>query len=218
MKNYSKKDWNTDLDMAKKTTTQSKLKAGIFIDNANFFYAQKNAGWKVDIAKFKKLIKKELDVQFTHYHIAIPARWDKSYAQTQKYIGILKKQSTIYSKPLKYIRAQNTTVKKGDVDLEVALDVVRHIDDLGVFVVISGDSDYVELRKYVLEKKKKIVFVSFRQNMAWEIKRGKYILFDDIRGYVELGTKTPGYYPGRLLLSILYTKNPKKSTPSDGAR
>ncbi|OGM33436.1 hypothetical protein A2803_04970 [Candidatus Woesebacteria bacterium RIFCSPHIGHO2_01_FULL_44_21] len=64
----------------------------------------------------------------------------------------------------------------------------------------------MELRKYVLEKKKKIIFVSFRQNMAWEIKRGKYILFDDIRRYVELDKKTPGHYPGRLLLSILYTK------------
>ncbi|OGM33437.1 hypothetical protein A2803_04975 [Candidatus Woesebacteria bacterium RIFCSPHIGHO2_01_FULL_44_21] len=115
-----------------------KLKAGVFVDNANFFYAQRNAGWKVDITKFKKLIKVELDICFVNYHIAIPAKWDKGYTQTQKYIGILEKQSTIYPKPLKYIRTQNTTIKKGDVDLEVALDVVRHIDDLDVFVVISG--------------------------------------------------------------------------------
>ena len=202
--------------MAKKSIKQPKPKAGIFIDNANFFYAQKNSGWKVDIAKFKNLIAHEFDIILLHHHIAVPAKWDKSYKQTEKYIQILEKKSEIFAKPLKYIRTQNSVIKKGDVDLEVALDVVRHIDDLEVFVVISGDSDYVELRKYVLEKGKKIVFVSFRQNMAWEIKRGKYILFDDIKRYVELGKKTPGYYPGRLLLSILYTKKAKKSSKKHG--
>lgn len=155
--------------------------------------------------KLRKLLEKEAKVEFVHYHLAIPAKWDKSYHSTQKYINKLEKSNImLIKKPLKYIRSGNAVIKKGDVDLEITLDVVRNIDKLDIFIIVSGDSDYVELKKYVLEKKKKILFLAFRENIAWELKQGKYLLLNNIRKYIELSNKkTPGYDPRRLLLPIL---------------
>jgi len=40
------------------------------------------------------------------------------------------------------------------MDVELALGVVKHIEDLDVVMVISGDSDLLPLKNYVLEKVK----------------------------------------------------------------
>lgn len=181
-----------------------KIKAGIFIDDSNLFYAQRKVGWKVDIQKLRKLLEKEVDVILTHYHIAVPAKWDQSHEATQKYIQKIRAGSTVIQKPLKYIRGGSVIVKKGDVDLEIALDIVSNLYRIDVALLISGDSDYVVLREYVLKQNKKIVFLGFRENMAWEIKRGKYLLLNSLRKFIDLSKKTtPRNYPGRLLLNIL---------------
>ena len=179
-------------------------KAGIFIDDSNLFYAQRKAGWRIDIKKLRMLLEKEVNILFIHYHIAVPAKWDKAYLATQNYIEKINPSGQVIQKPLKYIRSGNATIKKGDVDLEIALDVVSNLSRLDVVLVLSGDSDYVVLREYVLKQGRKIDFMGFRENMAWEIKRGKYLLLNKLRKYIDLSKKTtPRNYPGRLLLDIL---------------
>lgn len=186
-----------------------KLTAAIFIDDSNLFYAQKKVGWKVDLKKLKRLFEREVKILFFHYHVAIPAKEDNSYQATQKYLRKIKSLVTLIPKPLKYIKQKKGFIKKGDVDLEITLDVVRNLEKVDIILLVSGDSDYVELRKYVLEKGKQIIFLGFKENMAWEIKRGKYIFLNRIRSFIQLGEKkTPRCYPGRLLLSLLYQKQP----------
>jgi len=190
----------------------AKNKAAIFVDDANLFYAQKKVGWKIDLKKLKKILEQEVKIQFINYYIALPAKWDHAYNETENYLKKIKKSANIKTKPLKYIRSKGSLIKKGDVDLELSLDVVRELQKLNIIIIVSGDSDYVELRKYVLEKGKKIIFFGFRENMAWEIKKGKYCLFNNIRRFVELNKKTPGCYPRRLLLSNLYQKSKNLSS------
>lgn len=193
----------------------SKPAVGIFVDDSNLFYAQKTAGWKIDIAKLAEALTAEVKISFVKYYLAIPEKWDQTYLGTQKYVSKLKENPhvSVISKPVKYIRSGSSITKKGDVDVEIVLDVVRNLPNLDLILLISGDSDYVELRKYVLEHKKQIVFLGFKHNMAWEIKQGKYILFEKLRDLVELGDKkTPKLSPGRILLPHLYTKTGEKSS------
>ena len=110
-------------------------------------------------------------------------------------------------KKLKYINVGAGIIKKGDIDLEIALDVVRNLDKLDVVAIMSGDSDYSELKNYVLEKGKKIIFLGFNKTMAWELKLGKHIILDTAREQIELGENktTPEFDLGRLLLSSIYS-------------
>jgi uncharacterized LabA/DUF88 family protein len=187
-----------------------KLKTIIFVDDANFYYAQKAGGWRVDLSKLSAAFGKEFEVVSVNYHVAIPAKWDADYKGSINYLNNISKNKKIIikSKPLKYIKTPAGVTKKGDVDLEIAVDVFRNLGKIDVVIIIGGDSDYLELRNFVLENKKKIIFLAFRGNIAFEIKSGKYLLLDDFKENLEFGKKiTPEFDLGRLLLGLLYAKS-----------
>lgn len=162
------------------------LRVGVFIDNSNLFYAQKKSGWKIDYNKLKKLLSKYCEVKIYNFYVAIPSKGDLSYPSTKKYLDIVGKFANLRTKPLKYIRGDDKITKKGDVDLEIAIDVVRNIKNLDVLIIASGDSDYLELKNWVVnDNKKKILFLGFEDNIAWEIKYCWHLFFDDLKGEIE---------------------------------
>lgn len=162
-------------------------RVGVFVDDANLYHAYKTYGWRIDFKRFREFLKKYCDVQFINYYVAIPDKSDASFSGTQKFLKYVKPYVKVKRKKLKYIPVAGKMIKKGDVDVEITLDVVRSIDGLDVVVIVSGDSDYLELRNYVLKgKKKEIVFVGYKRNMAWELRLGKHILLDKIKKQVIL--------------------------------
>ena len=196
-----------------KQTNNIKPRTGVFVDNSNIFYAQKKSGWKVDFQKLKDSLSLSLDLKFIKYYAAIPAEWDVSHKPTLKYFEKIKNTVSLKTKQIKYIYAGKKVVgKKGDLDLELALDVVRDLDKLDIVIVMSGDSDYLELKNFVMENNKKIIFLGFDETMAWEIRRVKHLLLNSVKSELELGGQkiTPEFYLGRLLLDLLYS-NGKKS-------
>ena len=76
-------------------------------------------------------------------------------------------------------------MKKADTDVEITLDVVRNIDNLDVVVIVSGDSDFWELKNYVVnDKKKNILFVGYEENMAWELRQCWHLYVNRIKNEV----------------------------------
>ena len=76
-------------------------------------------------------------------------------------------------------------IRKGDVDVEIVLDVVRIVDDLDAIIILSGDSDFLELKNYVVhDKRKKIIFLGYEENMAWELRQCWHIYANRIRNIV----------------------------------
>ena len=77
--------------------------------------------------------------------------------------------------------------KKADVDMEIALDVVRTINKLDVIIVMSGDSDFLELKNYVVYgERKNIIFVSYEENMAWELRKCWHFYLNGIKDEIIL--------------------------------
>lgn len=114
-----------------------------------FITALKKYGWRVDLGKLKALFEARSNLKLINYHVGIPAESDESFKGTEKYLQKLQEIVTVKTKPLKYIRTSGKIVKKADVDVEIVLDVVRSIDRLDVVIVMSGDSDYLELKNYL---------------------------------------------------------------------
>ena len=123
-----------------------------------------------------------------NYYAALPDKSDINYKPTLSYLEYVRKAATVKIKPLKYVKTiKGITIKKGDVDVEIVLDVVRNIDKLDLVFVVSGDSDYLELKNWVIkDKKKNIVIMAFVNNMAWEFKYCWHIYLDEIRDLIEL--------------------------------
>ncbi|MDO8728342.1 MAG: SdiA-regulated domain-containing protein, partial [bacterium] len=202
-----------------------KPKLGVFYDNSNMFYAQKKAGWKIDFAKLKKELSKSFDLEFVNFYTAVPVEGDPAREKTLKYISFVEPFVNLTTKPLKYVKTKKEVNgqlvdiinKKGDMDVEIALDVTKTIDDLDVVFIVSGDSDLLPIKKYATEKGKKIIFASFENNMAWELFYSKHILFDKYREVLALHQEndkkiTPKRVLGVALLDIVYSKAPSLSS------
>ena len=161
-------------------------KLGIFCDNANLYYAYRKYGWRVDFKKFRKFISQYCDLQFINFYVVIPAKNDIVFHGTQRFLKKVKPFVDIKKKELKYTPVGGQVVKKGNMDVEIVLDVVRTVDDLDVIVIMSGDSDFYELKNYVVkDKNKKIIFIGYEENMAWELRQCWHIYLNRIKNIVE---------------------------------
>jgi len=71
--------------------------------------------------------------------------------------------------------------------VEIVLDVVRNIDNLDVVIIMSGDSDFLELKNYVVkDRKKNIIFAGYEENMAWELRQCWHIYLNRIKDEIAL--------------------------------
>ena len=205
----------------------SDKKVGIFIDASNMYFSERRAGWKIDYEKLKTFVNKEFDLAFMKYYVAIPNKIkdEQAYLHKKKYLNKIASTVEIISKPLKYIKENITIdgkkikriVKKGDVDIDLAVDVLSDSENLDVIIILSGDSDYVALRDKLLSKGKKVLFIAHKNNLAHEIRQGKYVTLNTIRQFIELKSlsakengdkkQTPASNGEGILVNLLYTNN-----------
>ncbi|MDO8609191.1 MAG: NYN domain-containing protein [bacterium] len=159
-----------------------KQKANIYIDGANMFYAQKHLGWFIDWKKIYKYLNYENDILEVRYYTGIKNNDQKM----EKYLSYLRKIGFITNtKPLKVIKNKNNTLLyKSNCDIEIAVDLLMHVNMYKYAIILSGDSDFVYLVK-ILQKQfqKKVIIISSRQTMSWEMKLSadKYIFLEDIK-------------------------------------
>lgn len=157
-------------------------KVGIFCDDSNLYHSYKKYGWRIDFEKFRKLLEKYCDLKLIHYHIAIPDRANSVFENTESFLQKIAPFVLVKKKRMKYIPIEGKMTKKADVDMEITLDVVRTIDKLDVVIVVSGDSDFLELKNCVVyDKRKTIIFASYEENMAWELRKCWHFYLNGIR-------------------------------------
>lgn len=166
-------------------------KVGVFCDDSNLYHSYKKYGWRIDFEKLKELLGQYCDLQFINYYIAIPDKSDADYRGVQNFLQYISPFAVVKKKELKYIPLDHKhIIRKGDVDVEIVLDVVRIIDDLDVIIIVSGDSDFLELKNYVVQDKgKKIIFLGYEENMAWELRQCWHIYVNRIRNIVGINAK-----------------------------
>ena len=165
-------------------------KVGVFCDDSNLYHSYQKYGWRIDFEKFRNFLGNYCDLQFINYYVAVPEKSDAVFSGTKRFLEKIKQCVIIKEKKLKYTPVAGKFVKKADVDVEITLDVVRTVDNLDVVIILSGDSDLLELKNYVIkDKKKNIIFWAFEKNMVWELKYCWHLYLDDYRKEIELSLK-----------------------------
>lgn len=171
------------------STLQGK-KSGVFYDDSNMFYAAKKNDWKVDVIKLKEFLSQYCNLQFFNYYVAVPKKSDPHYKDTKRFLDKLKPHVTLKKKDLRYIKDSEgkTITKKGDIDVEITVDAIEvaNSSEIEVFIIVSGDSDFVRLREHLIDKGKLVLFVGYKSNMAWELRTGWHVFLDRLRGEVAL--------------------------------
>lgn len=81
----------------------------------------------------------------------------------------------VRKKELKRIKIMNDDIgenikEKGDMDVEIIVDAMYHIDKYDTAIFFSGDSDFLPLINHLKNKDKKIYILSSRNNISEELR------------------------------------------------
>ncbi|MEK7083763.1 MAG: NYN domain-containing protein [Patescibacteria group bacterium] len=150
-------------------------KAYVFIDISNLFYSQKSLGWRIAYAKLMHYLKRECG-RDTKCFVYIA--YNERNLKERKFLDLLDIHGYIVrSKPLKKITGKNGVfVQKGNLDIELAFEMVELADQYDTAVLMSGDSDFAVALDRVKNKGKRVIVISTRGRISRElIERSKYI-------------------------------------------
>ncbi len=169
----------------KRIIYRQSTKAIVCIDAANVIYSQRTLGWQIDFKKLMDYFKKNYQLDNVYFYYA----YIKNDAKQQGFFDKLKQWDyKIKTKEVKLIRQKDGTVmKKGNLDVELTIDAVKEIKYYSTAILMSGDSDFHALIKYLQGKNKKVVVISSKGHVAKELLNSadKYINFNSLRDLVE---------------------------------
>lgn len=174
------------------------VRTGIFIDGSNINWALKNLGeekWMIDYIKLRKYLKKHYTPIFYNYYGCVdedPSS-ERFKLRADKQIKFYKKLEgfgyNVITKPLKYL---STGATKGDMDVEITVDMMNSLDDVDNIILFSGDSDFLSMVKDAHSDGKYIRIFSLEGSLSWELKtfaiknpRCNYIIIDKLKSEIE---------------------------------
>jgi len=170
----------------------------VFIDASNVWNVVKSVKRFIDYSKLKNYFKKKFDANNIEvfYYDAYPKDGTRDYNLDgkHKFLTYLKKglRFTVRKKELKRISITTENgeaiLEKGNMDVEIAIDVVHNINKYDIAVLFSGDADFLALIKYTRSRGKKMYIYSSKDNISSELRTGGDGYFD-LRGITELWGK-----------------------------
>lgn len=180
-----------------------KLKAGVFIDGSNLLWAMKSrdgqtgkkTNYNICFGKLKDYLRDNFSPVFYNHYAC-----ENNICTKEPYVSRAKKQKKFFNflegigynlrkKELKIFRDGKT---KCDTDVEIVMDFHKYVDDVDIFILISGDSDFLEAIEFLQLKGKYIRIFSFSNFLSWELKefaiknpRCSYKILDDLKETLE---------------------------------
>ena len=160
----------------------------IFIDASNLWAAQKVRGKFLDYTKLITYIRKKftaVSIQ-VFYYTAYPADGTRDYSLDgrHKFFTFLEKglKFTVRKKKLKRISIVDehgeSIQEKGNMDVEMTIDVLHHAPKYNLAVFFTGDSDFLALVTYLRKAGKRVYIFSSKNNISQELRTGGDGYFD----------------------------------------
>lgn len=118
----------------------------VFIDGANFHATTKALGFEVDYERFLALLKEQARLVRAYYYTALPD--DSDFAPIRKLADWLDYNGyTMITKQVREFTDNETGRKriKGNMDMELALDMLKLAPHLDHIILVSGDGDFCRL-------------------------------------------------------------------------
>ena len=152
-----------------------KGKVYIFIDAENLFYTQRTLGWRISYEKLINYFKKECGEKTKCFLYKGVDEYNESQ---KKFLDMLDINGYILrTKAVKKIKSRDGKNKwKGNLDIELAFEMVDFSDKYDTAILISGDSDFAMPIDRIKKKGKWIIVMSTRGHISRELlERAKYI-------------------------------------------
>lgn len=161
-------------------------RVSLFIDVSNIYYSQRTLGWEIDYQKVINYFEDHTNLISAFFYSGVVS----TSAKQQKFFSKMKGFGFIVkTKEVKWIRDKNSKVLKGkgNLDIELALDMSHTTKKYTVAVLFSGDSDFTPVVEFVQRKRKKVVVFSSRGHISKELARSAdlYIPFESMKEEFE---------------------------------
>lgn len=116
-----------------------------FIDSQNLHLGIKDQGWELDFARFRVYLKDKYDIKKALLFIGYVKGNEGLYKYLQEsgYVCIFKPTLELPDSEV-----------KGNVDAELVLHTMIHINDFARALIVTGDGDFHCLVEYLLEQEK----------------------------------------------------------------
>lgn len=173
----------------------------VFIDAANLWSSYKSMGKMLDMKKIDTFISTKFDGKIfkIFYYVAYPLvgkREPEKIKKLHDFLVFLEKglHFKVVKKPLKTILVRNSkgeviidektkqpaTREKGNLDVELTMDVIKYITAFDVAVLFTGDSDFLPLIAYLRNQKlpKQAYIFSTHNCVSEELRTGGDGYFD----------------------------------------
>jgi uncharacterized LabA/DUF88 family protein len=135
-------------------------KTALFIDGANLYATTKNLGFDIDYKRLLKEFQSRGNVLRAFYYTALVE--DQEYSSIRPLLDWLDYNGyTVVTKPAKEFTDSTGRRKiKGNMDIELAVDVMELAEHLDHVVLFSGDGDFRPLVESVQRKGVRVTVVS----------------------------------------------------------
>jgi uncharacterized LabA/DUF88 family protein len=133
---------------------------GLFIDGANLYAAARALGFDIDYKKLLQLFADKGNLVRAFYYTALIE--DQEYSPIRPLVDWLDYNGyTMVTKPTKeFTDASGRRKIKGNMDIELAIDVMEMAERLDHVVLFSGDGDFRRLVEAVQRKGVRVTVVS----------------------------------------------------------
>lgn len=125
---------------------KSSVKRYAFIDAQNLHLGSKDAGLKLDYRRFRVYLKEKYGVERAYLFMGYLPEYIELYANRQEEGYIMK------FKPV--MPARLGQKQKGDVDADLAFNVMRYYREYDEAILVTSDGDFDTITKYLRKKGK----------------------------------------------------------------
>ena len=170
-------------------------KAALFIDGANLYATAKSLGFDIDYKKLLHHFQEKSYLLRAYYYTALAE--DQEYSSIRPLIDWLDYNGyTVVTKPTKeFVDSTGRRKVKGNMDMELAIDVMEIAEHIDHVVLFSGDGDFRSLVEAVQRKGRKVSVISTLSTqppmIADELRRQADTFIDLVTLQADLG-RAPG--------------------------
>jgi uncharacterized LabA/DUF88 family protein len=135
-------------------------RVAVFIDGANLYAAARSLGFDIDYKRLLELFRSKCRLIRAFYYTALIE--DQEYSPIRPLVDWLDYNGyTMVTKPTKeFTDSQGRRKIKGNMDIELAIDVLEMAQHLDQVVLFSGDGDFRRLVEAVQRKGVRVIVVS----------------------------------------------------------
>ena len=132
----------------------------LFIDGANLYSAAKNLGFDIDYRKLLEEFRKRSVLVRAYYYTALVE--NEEYSPIRPLVDWLDYNGyRLVTKPAReYTDSQGRKRFRGDMDVEIAVDMLEMAEHADHIVLFSGDGDFRRLVEAVQRKGSRVTVVS----------------------------------------------------------